>query len=173
MPAKKPTRRIRARAFRKKAASNPSKTAMLKNLEIFAKKGRTRGQRISAIYEIGKVASSRELQPKAYRIFEDIIAVEKDPEVLRYVTQAIVRINYGKGAELLLEIARKHPAEHERPLRILAIEGIASLTKAMDAKQLKNIYSQLEKLKESYTPGTADRAAIDKTLKKLKARMQS
>ncbi|MCD6478785.1 MAG: hypothetical protein J7L44_02755 [Candidatus Diapherotrites archaeon] len=152
--------------------ANPGKAARLRNLELFAKKGKTRGQRISAIYEIGKVSRTPELQREACRIFRDIIKVEKDPEILRYVAQAIVGIHYGKGAELLLQIIRKHSAEHERPLRTIAFDGIGSLAGVMDKEQIRSIYSQLEEIKKSYKPGSVDCVHIDKALKKLRARME-
>ena len=151
--------------------ANPSGVARLRNLEMFAKKG-LKGRKISAIYEIGKISGTKELQPEACRILKDILSHERDPDVVSYVAKALINIRYGGGADLLIQIIRRHAAEHERPLRTLAIDGIGSLASVMDKKQLEHAYFQLEEIKKSYKPGSIDWVYIDKALKKLRARME-
>ena len=137
-------------------------------LEVLAKKGRTKGERISAIYEIGKT-SVKELHSFSLKILNDIVTSERDPEVLHYVAKAVVQMNYGKGVNLLLRLTKEHPKE--RNLRVAAIKGIGSLAGAMNAEQLKYTYSELQNVKKSCAPGSVVWANIDKTLKILESRM--
>ena len=140
-----------------------------KNLANLAVKGRTPGDRNSAIYTIANI-SIPATHPEALKILDRVVRKEREQQgVLSRAVWAIRKMNYGEGFRSLLWIVDKHP--QDRTLCSEAVSAIGSLAGAMEEEQLRQALTALEALKKKSALGTGIMKYIDGSIKELKRRM--